>query len=115
MRLAITLLCIVLAGCVSAPYSTVVLDKSSMAHLLMRERANYAFTPGINGLVSVNERNIPGGPVRELWVSPGRRVIGFSCPGWITVDGPATITQTFAAGANYEVTCEAVPAIELIR
>lgn len=86
-----------------------------MAHLSVRERAKYPFRPGIDGFISVNERDIPGGPVRELWVTPGWRVIGYSCPGWITVDGPANISQTFVAGARYALSCESPPAFELVR
>ena len=115
MRLLSVLMCLIVAGCANIPFATVAPSSDAMAHLAIRDRVNYPVVPGIDGFVSVGSRSIPGGPARELWVEPGKRVIGYSCPGWITVDGPATISYNFLAGARYDLTCESPPTFELVR
>lgn len=107
-------LALVASGCTSAPFALQSPVTSSMAHLTVRERANYPFQPGFDGFISVSGRDIPSGPVRELWVGPGRREVAYSCPGWITVDGPATLVYKFVPGGRYELVCESPPAIEAV-
>ena len=115
MRLLSVLMCLIVAGCAHAPFAILAPTSGVMAHLTVRDRANYPVVPGVDGFVSVGSQSIPGGPTRELWVEPGKRIIGYSCPGWITVDGPATITYNFLAGMRYELTCESPPAFEQVR
>jgi hypothetical protein len=88
------------------------LDAGAMARLTVVERVNYRFVPGRDGILSIDGRTVPGGPVKETWVAPGRRTIGYACPGWVTVDGPATLSRTFVAGGRYQLTCEDPPAIK---
>ncbi|MGY4516909.1 hypothetical protein ACVWWW_002477 [Lysobacter sp. HA18] len=115
MKLASILLLIFLSGCTSAPFALDVPASGTMAHLSVRERPDYPFVPGVDGLLSVGTHAVPGGPARALWVSPGRHEIAYQCPGWVSVDGPPTLMKRFKAGASYELTCESQPAIEQVR
>lgn len=114
MRIVLLLLGVGVGGCIAAPSRTDVPSASTVAHLAVGARVNYGFVPGRHGVLSVDGRAVPGGPVRELRVMPGQRTIGYACPGWITVDGPARLSRTFAAGGRYELTCEDPPAIKQI-
>jgi hypothetical protein len=108
-------LVLVVSGCAGAPFALQAPASASMAHLAVRERPDYPFQAGLDGFISVSGREVPGGPVRELWVASGRREIAYSCPGWVTVDGPASMVYEFAAGGRYELTCQSPPAIEVVR
>lgn len=114
VRRSILLLCAGLGGCVTAPFATTPADTSAMARLTVGDRVNYAFVPGRDGILSIDGRTVPGSPVREIWIVPGRRTIGYACPGWVTVDGPATLSRTFVAGGGYKLTCEDPPAIKQV-
>jgi hypothetical protein len=106
------LLCGSVAGCSSAPFASTAPDAGAMARLTVGERVNYRFVPGRDGILSIDGRTVPGGPVKETWIVPGRRTIGYACPGWVTVDGPATLSRTFVAGGRYQLTCDDPPAIK---
>lgn len=114
VRRAILLLCAGLGGCATSPFATIAPDGNAMARLSVGDRVNYAFVPGRDGILSIDGRTVPGSPVREIWIVPGRRTIGYACPGWVTVDGPATLARTFVAGGGYKLTCEDPPAIKQV-
>lgn len=114
MRLPVLLLLVGLGGCVTAPFATTVPDASTMARLAVGDRVNYAFVAGRDGILSIDGRSVPDSPVRDIWLVPGRRTIGYACPGWVTVDGPATLSRTFVAGGRYRLTCEDPPAIKQV-
>lgn len=114
MRRSLLCLCVGLAGCASAPFATTTPDARAMARLSVVDRVNYGFVPGRDGVISVDGRAVPGGPVRELWVVPGHRAIGYACPGWVALGGPAMLSRTFVAGGVYRLTCEDPPAIKQV-
>lgn len=114
MKLPILVLCVALSGCVVAPFATTAHSNGAMARLSVRDRVNYRFVPGRDGILSVDGRSVPGGPLREVWIEPGRRSIGYACPGWVTVDGPARLSRSFEAGASYMLACEDPPVIQQV-
>jgi hypothetical protein len=57
------------------------------------------------GLVSVGNYYFPSAPVKLAYIAPGGREIGYNCPGYIYVDGPPTVVQTFVGGKRYELFC----------
>ena len=114
MRRSILCLCVGLAGCASAPFATTPADVGAMARLSVVDRVNYAFVAGRDGVISVDGRAVPGGPVREIWIAPGHRAIGYACPGWLTMDGSAMLSRTFVAGGRYRLTCDDPPAIKQV-
>ena len=46
-------------------------------------------------------------PRTHVYVARGRRVVGYQCPGWISVDGYVGLEYTFIGGQSYEMVCEA--------
>lgn len=45
-------------------------------------------------------------PQAHVFVAKGRRVIGYNCPGWVSVDGYVGLEHHFAGGKHYEMVCE---------
>lgn len=115
MKFSCLLLLVSLAGCAGAPYSPTKPASGAAAHLVMKERANYPFKPEFDGFIAVDSYDIKGGPVRDVWVAPGRRSISYSCPGWIVMDGPASLSHEFLADARYALSCDDPPAIQPVR
>jgi hypothetical protein len=58
-----------------------------------------------SGIVSVGNYYFPSAPVKLTYIAPGEREIGYNCPGYIYVDGPPTVAQTFEGGKRYELFC----------
>ena len=58
-----------------------------------------------SGIVSVGNYYFPSAPVTLAYIAPGERAIGYNCPGYIYVDGPPTVVQTFEGGKSYELSC----------
>lgn len=114
MRFPVLLLCVGVGGCATGPFANAAPDASDMARLAIGDRVNYAFVAGRDGILSVDGRTVPGSPAREIRIAPGRRTVGYACPGWVTVDGPATLSRTFVAGGQYRLTCEDPPAIKQV-
>jgi hypothetical protein len=112
VQAGVPLLCLGLAACAGMPFATTPTADGSMALLSLRDRVNYSSVPGRDGIVSIDGRAIPGGPARQVHVAPGRRTIGYNCPGWLTTDGAATLLRTFVAGRQYALTCEDPPDIQ---
>ena len=111
MRNLVALLCLSLAGCVSAPFSADPVSERPMATLTIGPRAGYPVLQKHDGIWSVDSRDIPNGPVQSLFVVPGKHKIGYNCPGWITMDGPAILPYVFEADRRYEINCEKEPYI----
>ena len=85
-----------------------------MAHLTIGSRSGYPSMPNYNGIWSVDGRDIPKGPVQSIFVVPGTRDIGYSCPGWISMDRFPSISHAFIADEHYEINCEQEPYIHLV-
>lgn len=60
--------------------------------------------PGL-GIVSVGNYYFPHGYPTVVYLAPGKRDIGYYCPGDIYVDGPPTISYDFIGGQSYELYC----------
>lgn len=45
-------------------------------------------------------------PQSHVYVARGRRVIGYNCPGWVSVDGFVGLQHQFEGGKRYEMVCE---------
>jgi len=58
-----------------------------------------------SGIVSVGSYYFPSAPVKLAHIAPGEREIGYNCPGYMYVDGPPTVVQTFEGGGRYELFC----------
>jgi len=59
------------------------------------------------GIYSVGDFFPPRAPVTSIQIAPGNRNIGYNCPGYIFVDGSATVWHKFQGGKSYELYCEA--------
>ena len=59
-----------------------------------------------SGIVSVGNYYFPNGYPRTVYFAPGKRDIGYYCPGPIYVDGPPTISYNFLGGQQYEFYCK---------
>ncbi|MGH9694627.1 MAG: hypothetical protein ACRD5Z_10820 [Bryobacteraceae bacterium] len=59
------------------------------------------------GIYSIGDYSPPHLPVTNIAIAPGRRNIGYLCPGWIFVDGPPTVWHKFQGGKHYELYCQA--------
>ena len=58
-----------------------------------------------HGITSVDGHTFSAMLGSTLYVMEGRRVIGFVCPGHITVDTGPRITYDFEAGKSYVLDC----------
>ena len=112
MRNITALLCLSLVGCVSAPFSVSPAPNQPMATLTVGARMGHPISQGYDGIWSVDGRDIPKGPVQSIFVAPGKRTIGYICPGWLSMDGPPTLSHVFEAGTHYEINCEKDPHIQ---
>ena len=45
-------------------------------------------------------------PRSHVYVARGRRIIGYNCPGWVSVDGYVGLHHRFEGGKRYEMVCE---------
>ena len=45
-------------------------------------------------------------PRSHVYVARGRRIIGYNCPGWVSVDGYVGLQHRFEGGKRYEMVCE---------
>jgi len=45
-------------------------------------------------------------PQSRVYIAPGRRSVGYQCPGWMSWDDFASLQYIFEAGKNYEMVCE---------
>lgn len=111
MRSITALFCLSMAGCAGMPFSVDPVPSHSMSTLTLGTRTNYPISLGYNGIWSVDGRDMPKGPVQSISVVPGKRAIGYLCPGWLFMDGPPTLSHVFEAGRRYEIDCEKTPSI----
>lgn len=109
MRAFLVLLCLGLAGC--APFAVKPDPDRPMAHLTVGDKPGETFSVGYSGVVDVDDRDIPGGPVRSIHVAPGARSIGYRCPGSIILDGPPKLSAEFEADTAYVLDCTGAPVI----
>lgn len=112
MRNIIALCCLSLTGCVSAPFSVSPATNQPVATLTLGARTGYPISQGYDGIWSVDGQDIPKGPVQSIFVAPGKRAIGYICPGWLSMDGPPTLSHVFEADRRYEINCEKDPRID---
>ena len=113
MRIALLALCVSLAGC--APFAVRPAPDQPMAHLIVGDRPGERFSDDYNGIWHVDDRDIPSGPVRSIYVAPGERSIGYICPGWLVLDGPPTLSHIFVAGVEYVLDCTEEPRIRMVQ
>ena len=118
MRVAIALLCIVLAGCV-LPYAISPVADRSMASLRVNTQSADPLGWGHGSIWSVDGHNISKGLVQSIFVAPGRRSIGYSCPGVVYLDAamPPTIEHVFEANESYEIiiNCNTGTHIQMVK
>jgi hypothetical protein len=66
-------------------------------------------TPGdalAGGIWSVDWEELQGAPVGAATLRPGKRVIGYTCPGFLFVDNPPELRFRFASGIKYFLSCD---------
>jgi len=114
MRVLLVLCLVFLAGCVSLPFAASQSTDQPMAQLTMVSRSTYPSMPKYDGIWSVDGHDIPNGPVQSVFVAPGKRDIGYLCPGWISMDGFPSLSHTVVAGKHYEINCEKEPYIRMV-
>jgi hypothetical protein len=115
MRRILAICCICMAGCASSPFSLAPRPEQPMALLKLGARSGHPASLEYNGIWSVDNRNIPGGPVQSIWVAPGKHTIGYICPGIVVFDGYQTASQDFVASERYEISCEDESGIKVAR
>lgn len=64
----------------------------------------------LDGILAVDGADLSEGQRKRIYVAKGLRKIGYECPGWVTVDGPATIDKRFKPGKRYRLVCGSKPA-----
>ena len=113
MRISLLLSSSLLVGC--APFAVKPDAHRPMAHVAVGDRQGEEFGAGYHGIVHIDNHNIPKGPVRSIYVVPGRRTIGYRCPGTIVMDGPPTLSGTFEGGTAYVLDCAGEPYLREAR
>ncbi len=86
-----------------------------MATLVMGARQGHAVNKQSDGVWSIDKKYLPSGPAQVVYVAPGRRKIGYNCPGFLFMDNPPTLEHNFEAGKLYEIVCDGERAIRLLR
>jgi hypothetical protein len=66
---------------------------------------------GGSGIHAVDGHAFSNAIDSPIYVLEGRHVIGYLCPGWISVDAGPTLTFDFKAGATYVLDCNGTPSI----
>lgn len=59
----------------------------------------------LGGIYSVGDYHFPHGSKPSVQLRPGWRIIGYSCPGYVTLDAVPTIGYHFQGGRTYEIYC----------
>jgi hypothetical protein len=98
------IVCLLLSGCAGWLHSPSP-GATELAAPLSYVAGDLPLEPG-SGIVSVGSYYFPHGYPRLVHLAPGKREIGFYCPGQIYVDGPPTISYNFVGGQNYELYCQ---------
>jgi hypothetical protein len=80
-------------------------ETAELAASLSYVAGDLPLEPG-SGIVSVGSYYFPYGYSRVVHLAPGKREVGFYCPGFIYVDGPPTISYNFVGGQSYELYCQ---------
>jgi len=62
-----------------------------------------------DGILAVDGADLREGQRKRVYVAKGLRRIGYECPGWVAVDGPATIDKRFKPGKRYRLVCGSGP------
>lgn len=92
---------IALMGCAAS----IVFGESAnreLAATLIFEAGDRPLDEG-SGFYSVGEHYMAG--VKRMHIAPGKRRIGYNCPGWIFVDASPSVEHTFQGGHTYFVSC----------
>ena len=92
--------CVALAGCLGS-VGTLPLEP---AHLSFADDGKAKELPG--SFRSVDGKALQGNP-ETITVEPGSRVIGYTCPNFITMDGPPTVSAEILPGKHYVLACDA--------
>jgi hypothetical protein len=74
------------------------------ASLSIRDAESKAFGK-LDGLWYVDSYRF-NAPHNRIYIAPGHRIVGYQCPGWISMDDFPSLKYTFAAGKSYEMVCE---------
>lgn len=97
------LLCLAATGCAS--YSSADAPPPGFARLTFVPGDGKPSSPGYTGIQAVGKTPIHPG-LDAVWLRPGKRSVGYACPGVIFMDWPPTITYTFEQGRRYELACD---------
>ena len=80
-------------------------ETTELAASLSYVAGDLPLEPG-SGIVSVGSYYFPHGYPTVVHLAPGKREVGFYCPGLIYLDGPPTISYNFVGGQSYELFCQ---------
>lgn len=103
----------VLSGCVSLPYSLERPATEPVAALTMRDArpaGAWQHDAG-NGINSIDGHAVSVPVGSSLYLREGRHVVGYLCPGWVSVDAGAMLTRDFKANVAYVLDCTDSPNI----
>lgn len=97
-------LCLALPGC--ATYSLADTAPPGFARLTFVTTDGAAPRKGYDGLQAIGTTPIEPPGRDAVWVRPGKRAVGYVCPGVIFMDWPPTVAYTFESGGRYELVCD---------
>lgn len=80
---------------------------ASADYALLGFVASYESSSKYDGILAVDGETYFMDPLKRVYVARGKRRIGYSCPGWVTVDGTATLDHHFEPGKEYRFVCDA--------
>jgi hypothetical protein len=105
MRILLLPLCLLIAACASAHFATSLDPSRAMASLVVNKDKPDPFGYGHGQIWSVDNRFLPNGTVESIFLLPGRRTIGYTCPGTLYLDAaiPPTVTFVFEPNKSYEI------------
>lgn len=97
-------LCLATPGC--ATYSLADAAPPGFARLGFVPAGGEAPRRNYDGLWAIGTTPFDPPGRDAVWVRPGKRAVGYVCPGVIFMDWPPTITHTFEPGGRYELVCD---------
>ena len=96
MKVFLLLVVVALGGCAH-------IQQSPAAYLEFAHPVSGALDGG--GIWAIDDR-LFSAPVASVTLRPGKRIVGYSCPGNLFVDWPPEVLYSFEPGRSYTIRCE---------
>ena len=104
MRAVLLVTAVLASGCSLMLRPASVSPSSNSASLTFRDAHSKPFGE-LDGIWYVDEYRFKT-PQTRIYITPGRRSVGYQCPGWMSMDDFASVQYAFDGGKSYEMVCE---------